>query len=470
MAAVENEPPNAVPVLVDFVSTVPQPLTTVLVQLAPHIAHVRSAAAVVSWQSPSIYNSWLLLALWWSLCLFSGFFLRYLVPVALLLAVAIISRQSTPPRPAPVTEQHIQNVINNLTTIHSLLPPYPSLHPPDSFKTPQTILRSTAILYIPYLCATHFIPLRILVAVLGTILLTYRASWASTIRTNLWRSAWFRWSVYHAWSRISGVSLPPPRLSLQPTSITPTPANSVRFLFTIFENQRWWMGLDWTAALLPGERPSWCSAAQHAVSPPTAFSLPGDTVAFLSDGKGGRIKRTAIWKWEEAEWRVLVKKDGGGINRVEKPLPREDTPSGSRLLKAAAKMKEVPISDDLPSEDHDSGDSYGEDPETDPDGWVYGDNKWEARSGKGGMGKYTRYRRWTRVAVVSELVEVVEPGELGVQRGRSSTLPMESSATDIPLHDLHDRKATAAEPDSPLRLRLKSALTKTSLGPNLPLS
>lgn len=31
----------------------------------------------------------------------------------------------------------------------------------------------------------------------------------------------------------------------------------VEVQFTVFENQRWWVGLDWTHALLPGERASW---------------------------------------------------------------------------------------------------------------------------------------------------------------------------------------------------------------------
>lgn len=31
----------------------------------------------------------------------------------------------------------------------------------------------------------------------------------------------------------------------------------VEVQFTVFENQRWWVGLDWTQALLPGERASW---------------------------------------------------------------------------------------------------------------------------------------------------------------------------------------------------------------------
>lgn len=33
--------------------------------------------------------------------------------------------------------------------------------------------------------------------------------------------------------------------------------DDVEVQFTIFENQRWWVGLDWTQALLPGERASW---------------------------------------------------------------------------------------------------------------------------------------------------------------------------------------------------------------------
>jgi hypothetical protein len=33
--------------------------------------------------------------------------------------------------------------------------------------------------------------------------------------------------------------------------------NPIYFRFEVHENHRWWMGLDWTSALLPQERPSW---------------------------------------------------------------------------------------------------------------------------------------------------------------------------------------------------------------------
>ncbi|KDR75400.1 hypothetical protein GALMADRAFT_30439, partial [Galerina marginata CBS 339.88] len=133
--------------------------------------------------------------------------------------------------------------------------------------------------------------------------------------------AWFRWSIYKTWAVLTGEPLPPPTVSFQPSVNSLTAVQSLRFLFTIYENQRWWMGLDWTAALLPGERPSWCSDSQHPLSPPNAFNLPENTTVYLSDEKGGRLRRTATWKWEEPEWRVVVHKDGSGLSRVERPLP-----------------------------------------------------------------------------------------------------------------------------------------------------
>ncbi|KAN0116364.1 hypothetical protein V8E52_005983 [Russula decolorans] len=82
----------------------------------------------------------------------------------------------------------------------------------------------------------------------------------------------------------------------------------------VYENQRWWMGLDWTAALLPGDRPSWCSASQ------AAFALPAPTTAFLpvNGPPDACEQRTATWAWAEPEWRVVVRRDGdSSVDTVE---------------------------------------------------------------------------------------------------------------------------------------------------------
>ena len=111
------------------------------------------------------------------------------------------------------------------------------------------------------------------------------------------------------------------------------------------------------------------------------------------------MKRTAIWKWEEPEWRVLVRRDGtgSGVTRVERPLSTDETPNNSRFLKTATgKAPEMPknIASATLGEDYvtsDSKETADEDPLTDSDGWVYGDNKWENQSNRGGMGKVGRF-------------------------------------------------------------------------------
>ncbi|CCM04364.1 uncharacterized protein FIBRA_06536 [Fibroporia radiculosa] len=87
---------------------------------------------------------------------------------------------------------------------------------------------------------------------------------------------------------------------------------------------------------------------------------------------------------------------------------------------------------------------------TDADGWVYGDNKWEGASGKGGMGKYTRFRRWTRIAVLSEIVEPVGPGEMGVRKDTpqddANGLSVAASPVDAPA--LPEWQPVLGRPDS----------------------
>ncbi|EEB87195.1 hypothetical protein MPER_15556, partial [Moniliophthora perniciosa FA553] len=143
--------------------------------------------------------------------------------------------------------------------------------------------------------------------------------------------AWLRWCIYHLWAFLSGQPLPPRALS-KPVEANISPseaANSLRFLFTIYENQRWWMGLDFTAALLPSERPSWSTQSGQPIQPPNLFTLPEDTVVYLRERDGKRVKRTATWRWEEPEWKVLVRKEDGATNRVERPLPSTKDESAS---------------------------------------------------------------------------------------------------------------------------------------------
>jgi hypothetical protein len=259
-----------------------------------------------------------------------------------------------------MTEVSVQTAVGNLAALLVLLPSFPTL---PAFLSSSTLpsaalFRACALASIPYLILTYLIPVRVLVGILGTIILTYRAPFARLLRAALWRSAFVRWTVYRSWAELTGIPMtypipiPPADAAAAAQNANETITTRVQFAFMVYENQRWWMGLDWTAALLPGERPSWCSASQAALSPPAAFALPAPTTAFLPAGglPDAREQRTATWEWAEPEWRVVV---------------RRDTDSSTDAVEGAENTAE----------------------ETDPDGWVYGDNKWESHSGKGGLGK-----------------------------------------------------------------------------------
>ncbi|KAI0829927.1 integral peroxisomal membrane peroxin-domain-containing protein [Trametes gibbosa] len=495
--------------LVDFLNALPSPLATTLIGLAPAITRSRYVLQVVSWKAPW-EDSWLTLAAWWSVCLIPEFGSRYLLPpAAFLVFLAVRSRPPAQQSPALVTEDTLQRAIADLTTIYALLPSVPTISSAGTIPPFIALFRLFSVLYIPYLILTYLVQLRILLAITGTILLTWRSRWATIMRRGLWRSAHLRWATYRAWSRLSGQPLPPPTLSPQSQASTelsslassaasqPASGASIRFLFTIYENQRWWMGLDWTAALLPGERPSWCSASQQPAAPPSAFTLPAPTTVFAlaPDGKR-RLKRTARWTWEEPEWRVVVRREGTGTSRVERPLPsaKEESAaaaSASRILKAAGKIRQTSLDvgrgdkegegEKVAEDEVDHTDDEDAEPLSDPDGWVYADNKWEGASGKGGMGKYTRYRRWTRVAVLAETVELVEPGELGILREEAtsdsnpastagvsdtSAQPLhKSTQEDVPLQAIPGPNTTAAvivqaaeDEGSRLRQRLRAVV------------
>ncbi len=253
----------------------------------------------------------------------------------------------------PITEASIQAALKDLASLHILLPSFPAFPAslsPSAFPS-TSLVRACAIAFVPYFVLTYLIPVRVLVGLLGTIVLTYRAPFARLLRAALWRSAFVRWALYRCWAGLSGIPMPSPIPGpAVGAAANTTVAAKFRFAFIMYENQRWWMGLDWTAALLPGERPSWCSASQAPLSPPAAFALPAPTTVFLPvDGvPDAREKLTATWTWAEPEWQVVVRRDGEPSAEVE----------GVENLEV-----------------------------TDADGWVYVDNKWEGPSGKGGIGK-----------------------------------------------------------------------------------
>lgn len=155
----------------------------------------------------------------------------------------------------------------------------------------------------------------------------------------------------------------------------------VKFTFIIYENQRRWVGLGWTASLFAYERPAWTDEHLNAVPPKDEFELPE-----VEDGTKTR------WRWAPgSQWRV----DG--------------------------------VADEQGAVDYDG--------EEGKNGWIYYDNrvgalrvfctgrascelrrdgltntKWQnGRRGQDGWGRWTRRRKWYRDAELVEIDETAAP-------------------------------------------------------------
>ncbi|KDQ21814.1 hypothetical protein BOTBODRAFT_169013 [Botryobasidium botryosum FD-172 SS1] len=482
--------------LLEFLNSVPPPVTRLLVELAPALSWLRWLAQVVSWKSNNSAESWLLLAAWFLLPLV--LFVPFLYHAAQWY-LPFISRPTSAIQQLPATtEQTLSRALSDVSAIHALLPSVPDFASVADLPT-SSLLRAVVITYLPYALTMFLVPTPIVIGALGTAVLVWRAPWVRITHRLIVRNGWMQLNARRTMNFLCGIKPVAPTMST--TTAAPalasqnkttlslmksssksasketleksdiSPSTSLRFRFTLYENQRWWMGLDWTAALLPNERPSWSSAppALHPLPPLISFTLPPPVTAYLpAPGKDSlSVKRTATWAWEDAEWGVIARKSKDepatrlnisppvqkdseapqlGETLLTKGLKRVDT-IHSTLRSPARTLKEVsPERKKMGGEGADGGsagvaggvgngthingdgagsgigsggtgagaehDSNEEDEVTDPEGWIYGDNKWEGGSGRGGMGKYTRYRRWVRIAVLSETVELVPTSEI----------------------------------------------------------
>lgn len=500
-----------VPTLLDFVASVPAPVTKVLVEFAYPIRLLNRFAFAASWKS-SAEQSFLVLFAWVSICLYGGFFVRFaLIPIIILGPVILprLPQRFQHKKSTLTTEESLAASLSDLDGIYALRPDFTLRDPLSSHLSFQERLRVLGFILIPFITLTYWASLRVLLAIAGALVLTYRAPWAISTRRIVTRSAYLRalWRYIINW--VSGnytIPITRPIRSMsrrqtdkkaeEPTNAPTNTVNKHAFMFTVLENQRWWVGIDWTAALLPSERPSWCapitpgslSSTQgpnqlvfHALPPPASFPLPPSTSVTLPSPSGkGFIKKTAKWKWEDdSEWEVIVHKEGEDkIRKLRPPLkashPEEDN-KGQLLAKAAGKISANPSPTTSSFAEHEAGTSgkpllpsaHPENEFTDQDGWIYGDNKWENLAGKAGMGKFTRFRRWCRVAILEETEESVDEPDAKVTftqlEARRSHSPEKEPAESL-VEKPSQSRARSETKGSPERSRGRTTDSRLSVG------
>lgn len=314
----------------------PPAVTRALAYSHPFILPLNKLAGLLTWSSGDPWQSFLFVASFWAVVLYSDVIILWAGPILLVIALILgmyWRRYSPLSSSALTSENHghvrtdsessmrhhksldeIVETMRSFTTRCNILLE-PLLDLTDFLSTQRTATSATTrpaltALFVRILLVTpiwvllsapplYIITTRRVVMTLGTLFLTYHSRPARVSRVIVWRSL----AVRRICSMITGLSfsLEKDRLrSAESRSRTKNIAatrhgnpSGVRFTFAIYENQRRWLGIGWTYSMFPSERSVWTDEHLNTVSPRDEFELP--------DVHGGN----AEWRWVKgSEWRI----------------------------------------------------------------------------------------------------------------------------------------------------------------------
>ncbi|KAG9199512.1 peroxisome- protein [Epicoccum nigrum] len=385
-----------------LLAATPPQITRVLAYSHPFLLPLNKLAGLLTWTTADPWESFILVASFWAVVLYGDAVTRYAGPIIVVtsLILGMYARRYSPLSSTGWTgekgqkghkraesdssikhHKSLEEIVDDLKLFTSrcniLLDPF--LRLTDFLSTQRTATSATTrpaltvlfirILFVlPLWIGLTLPPLYILttkrvVLAVGTVVLSWHSRPARVTRTLLWRSRTVRRiSVFVTGldfgdAPIKGAHpppLPPRKKSTQEVAALLAAkrrpeSTGIRFTFSIYENQRRWLGIGWTSSMLAYERASWTDEHMNPVPDKEHFELPE------VDGGASR------WRWVQgSQWKIEVG-EADNNNKASKSANKEEM------------------------------------------GWIYYDNKWrDGRRGLDGWGRYTRRRKWYRDA---ELVE-----------------------------------------------------------------
>ncbi|EME41167.1 hypothetical protein DOTSEDRAFT_176158 [Dothistroma septosporum NZE10] len=407
-----------------LLAATPPQVTRALAYSHPFIVPLNYLVGLLSWTTGDPWESFLMIAVFWFIILYVDDLLRWAGPIVVVAALiaGMYSRRYSPlssttwsghkrkrSRAASESEERksLDEILDTLQIFTNrcdvLLDPLLRLTEflsTQSTATSATTRPALTSMFIRLLAITPIWiiltlpPFRIvttqrILLVMGTIGLTWHSVPARASRSILWRSKAARAAAsfitglnYGTPSTAKDKKTPPPLPPRAPAALVNAlkrkgTSAGVRFTFALYENQRRWVLLGYTANLLPNERQAWSDEHQNTVPEKGNFPLP------QTDSE------TTKWRWvPDSEWRV-------------DPAWTED-PAGK-----ASRDKE---------------------------GWTYYDNKWQGGSRVDDWNKWTRRRRWIRDA---ELVEI-SAEEAAAEANSTPDVDSESVAPSMATIDFAD--------------------------------
>ena len=408
-----------------LLAATPPQITRVLAYSHPFILPLNKLVGLVTWTTGDPWESFLLVASFWAIVMYGDVVTRYAGPIIVVsvLILGMYTRRYSPLSSTGWTgekgqkghkraesdseikhHKSLEEIVDSLKLFTSrcniLLDPF--LRLTDFLSTQRTATSATTrpALTVLFIRILFVLPIWILltlppfyilstkrvVLAVGTVMLSWHSRPARVTRTLLWRSRTTRrtcafltgldFGEIVSADKKGAPPLPPRKKSTQEVAASLAAkrrpeSTGVRFTFSIYENQRRWLGIGWTSSMLAYERASWTDEHLNSVPPKDQFELP--------EVEGGQSR----WRWVQgSEWKIEGRdKDG----KTDKSVPKEDA------------------------------------------GWIYYDNKvglrahyaqlrtlkvcqWrDGRRGQDGWGRYTRRRKWYRDA---ELVEATPSTEV----------------------------------------------------------
>ncbi|POS83514.1 hypothetical protein EPUL_004711, partial [Erysiphe pulchra] len=393
--------------------TTPPQITRVLVYSHLILLPLNKVVGLVTWTSGDPWESFLLVVAFWATVLYGDKVIRYATPlvISLTLLLCIYTRQGTTnPFTIWAREQKfkkqtntnsetshvkhqvtLEEIVETLRIFtnrcHVLIDPFNDFFDKFELQTSRSIsakhwpnsLFLRLVLFSIAWIVLNLEPIQLIttkrfILFFGTLALTWHSQPNRVARAILWRNAILR----RFCRSISGLqrTIPTPlsgldekskpmSLSSEKTPLTQESVSSIhslqnqnfshsfgiKFTFSIYENQRRWVGLGWTTNLFAYERAAWTDEYLIPVPPKEQFKLP-----IVEDS-------SMAWKWVDGSiWMVE------GVGEINE--------GGAKASDGADEKM----------------------------GWIYYDNKWQhGRRGIDGWGCYTRRRKWYRDA---ELVEI----------------------------------------------------------------
>lgn len=461
-----------------LLAATPPQITRVLAYSHPFVVPLNKLAGLLTWTTGDPWESFLGVAAFWTMMLYGDRVIRYAGPLVVVacLILGMYTRRYSPLSSTGWTgekgrkghrqqesdgdskhHKSLEEIVDSLKLFTSrcniLLDPF--LRLTDFLSTQRTATSATTrpaltvlliriLLVLPLwiiltLPPCHVLSTKRVVLAIGTVILSWHSRPARVTRTILWRSRMVRrtcafltgldFGDIEPVDKQGAPRLPPQKRSPQEVAALLAAkrrpeSTGVRFTFSIYENQRRWLGIGWTSSMLAYERTSWTDEHLNSVPPKDHFELP--------EVEGGQSR----WRWVQgSEWK-LGGADGDG--------------------KSAKTVAEGDL------------------------GWIYYDNKWrDGRRGQDGWGRYTRRRKWYRDAELVEATLSTEVTPVPTPRHNPaddsteltpnllallSPHPSTESNTEPTLVDVQDATSVASDADASSVKSKRSWFTRKRAG------